>query len=271
MTFLSACSGSSVIAPLGRATIQDNVAASSQGVHRVLAGDSLYSIAWRYGVDYRDLARWNAVAEPYTIHPQRILQVSRPAVLPPMPTSGSRVASTRKSKPQVAAATPGRPASRTKHRKPSTPTSSKPKPTKPVKAPRATRPTRVVKTAQQASVRKWRWPVKGRVIGSFGKAGGKGIDIAGSRGRPIEATAPGTVVYSGSGLRGYGQLIIIKHNKRYLSAYAHNDRLHVKEGDAVQGGQRIAEMGDSGTKSVRLHFEIRRDGKPVDPAQFLPR
>ena len=113
--------------------------------------------------------------------------------------------------------------------------------------------------------------MKGKVIGRFNKAGGNGIDIAGRRGTAIKAAAPGRVVYSGSGLRGYGKLIIVKHNKRYLSAYAHNDRLHVKDGDTVQGGQRIAEMGNSGAKSVRLHFEIRRDGKPVDPTRFLPR
>ena len=113
--------------------------------------------------------------------------------------------------------------------------------------------------------------MKGNIIGAFGKEGGKGIDIAGRRGSAIRAAAPGHVVYSGSGLRGYGKLIIVKHNKRYLSAYAHNDRLHVKEGDTVKIGQRIAEMGDSGAKSVRLHFEIRRDGEPVNPTRFLPR
>jgi lipoprotein NlpD len=116
----------------------------------------------------------------------------------------------------------------------------------------------------------WRWPTRGEVVGRFGAAGGKGIDISGRAGQEIVASAPGRVVYSGSGLRGYGKLIIIKHNNRYLSAYAHNQKLHVKEGDTVQSGQRIADMGQSDAKRIMLHFEIRRDGKPVDPLKHLP-
>jgi lipoprotein NlpD len=130
---------------------------------------------------------------------------------------------------------------------------------------------RATKSGSQEAVKSWRWPVRGKIVGHFGTTGGKGIDIAGRRGTAIKAAAPGHVVYSGSGLRGYGKLIIVKHNKRYLSAYAHNERLHVKEGDTVKGGQRIAEMGDSDAKSVRLHFEIRRDGQPVNPTRYLPR
>jgi lipoprotein NlpD len=113
-------------------------------------------------------------------------------------------------------------------------------------------------------------PTQGKLIGSFSEADNrKGIDIAGKLGQPIFASAPGKVVYSGSGLRGYGKLLIIKHNKTYLSAYAHNDQLLVKEGETVTRGQKIAEMGNTDSDQVKLHFEVRRLGKPVDPANYL--
>jgi lipoprotein NlpD len=121
-------------------------------------------------------------------------------------------------------------------------------------------------------VSKWLWPTKGRVIKNFsaGDQGNKGIDIAGQRGQPIVSTAGGTVVYSGNALRGYGNLVIVKHNDNYLSAYAHNDRLLVHEGQSVKAGQKIATMGSSGSNSVRLHFEIRYQGKSVNPKRYLP-
>ncbi|MFT5172724.1 MAG: lipoprotein NlpD [Gammaproteobacteria bacterium] len=272
---LSACGPSGVIAPVGRATTHDNVAASSQGLYRVIQGDSLYSIAWRYGVDYQDLSRWNAIPEPYTIHPKQLLQISRPAELPRMPLARPSIAPApvSNSASQAAVAVP-RDSAQTVRTIPRETTRKVPKvqnARNKQNTPKTAVSARVAANQTERAVRNWRWPVKGKVIGTFGKQGGKGIDIAGPRGTAIESAAPGHVVYSGSGLRGYGKLIIVKHNKRYLSAYAHNDRLHVKEGDTVQGGQRIAEMGNSGAKSVRLHFEIRRDGQPVDPTRFLPR
>ncbi|MEW9897480.1 peptidoglycan DD-metalloendopeptidase family protein [Chitinivorax sp. PXF-14] len=115
----------------------------------------------------------------------------------------------------------------------------------------------------------WQWPVVGKLIGGFA-ASGKGIDIGGKRGQPVLAAAAGKVVYSGTGLRGYGRLLIVKHNKTYLTAYAHNQQLLVKEGEVVNKGDKIAEMGDSDTDQVKLHFEIRRFGKPVDPLKYLP-
>ena len=126
--------------------------------------------------------------------------------------------------------------------------------------------------SSSTKVAKWMWPTKGRVIQNFsaGDQGNKGIDIAGQRGQSIMSTAAGTVVYSGSALRGYGNLVIIKHNDHYLSAYAHNDRLLVKEGQNVNAGQKIATMGSSGASSVRLHFEIRYQGKSVNPKRYLP-
>ncbi|MBB5017829.1 lipoprotein NlpD [Chitinivorax tropicus] len=121
----------------------------------------------------------------------------------------------------------------------------------------------------EGEVETWQWPTSGKVVSGFA-AGGKGIDIAGRRGQPVLAAAAGKVVYSGVGLRGYGKLLIIKHNKTYLTAYAHNQQLLVKEGEVVNKGDQIAEMGDSDTDKVKLHFEIRRFGKPVDPIKFLP-
>ncbi len=126
--------------------------------------------------------------------------------------------------------------------------------------------------SNNVKVTKWLWPTKGRVIKNFssGDQGNKGIDIAGQRGQSISSTAAGTVVYSGNALRGYGNLVIIKHNDKFLSAYAHNDQLLVKEGQSVKSGQKIATMGSSGTNSVRLHFEIRYQGKSVNPKRYLP-
>jgi lipoprotein NlpD len=118
----------------------------------------------------------------------------------------------------------------------------------------------------------WQWPVHGKLITTFksNKTGRKGIDIAGTEGKAIKAAAAGKVVYSGNGLISYGNLVIIKHNRNYLSAYAHNRRLLVKEGDTIKAGQKIAELGRTGTDSPRLHFEIRKNGKPVNPLQYLP-
>ncbi len=140
------------------------------------------------------------------------------------------------------------------------------------KKPPAPPVTATTTKATNEKVSKWLWPTKGRVIKNFsaGEQGNKGIDIAGQRGQPIVSTASGTVVYSGNALRGYGNLIIVKHNDNYLSAYAHNDKLLVSEGQSVSSGQKIATMGSSGAKSVKLHFEIRYQGKSVNPKRYLP-
>lgn len=291
---LSACGTSSAVAPLGRAATRApsvaiaatraprpttrtpppaSGAASSQDQHSVVDGESLYSIAWRYGLDYRQLSRWNAIAEPYTIYPSQVLRLTRPRVLPPMPTTSSPAVQALSSPPRRSKTAPARVASSAKTKPTSKTVVALPKATGLPKSakPKSAKPKVVATPQSDNAVRSWRWPIRGKIIGAFGKDGGKGIDIAGRRGSAIKAAAAGRVVYSGSGLRGYGKLVIVKHNKRYLSAYAHNDRLHVEEGDTVKRGQRIAQMGDSGSKSVRLHFEIRRDGRPVDPTKFLPR
>ena len=116
----------------------------------------------------------------------------------------------------------------------------------------------------------WIWPASGKTVGTYGESGNKGVDIAGKTGDPVLAAADGKVVYSGTGLRGYGKLVILKHNATYLSAYAHNQTILVKEGQSVTKGQKIAEMGNSDTDQVKLHFEVRRQGKPVDPLKYLP-
>ena len=116
----------------------------------------------------------------------------------------------------------------------------------------------------------WMWPTRGKVVGSFNDSTNKGIAIAGKLGQPVYASAPGRVIFSGTGIRGFGKLVVIKHNNTYLSVYAHNNELAVKEGQNVTKGQKIAEMGNSDADQVKLHFEIRRFGKPVDPMKLLP-
>lgn len=217
--------------------------------HRVSAGETLYSIAWRYDLDYRRLARHNGISSPYTIYPGQVLDLavgqSAPSVAKPdnPPSDGGREES------GESATADSSEQNRSKNKTPS-------EPSEPLSEGRP----------------QWRWPVEGRVLSAFGASTGlnRGIDIAGELGDSVVAAAKGRVVYAGSGLRGYGNLVIIKHNETYLSAYAHNRQLRVAEGDSVDAGEVIAEMGSSGTDSVRLHFEIRRDGKPVDPIGYLP-
>jgi lipoprotein NlpD len=192
--------------------------------HFVRRGETLFSIAWRYGKDPADVARWNRLGDGSLIHPGQIIRLT--------PPSGSTSRSS---------------------------TSVK-RPTKPLpKVPTQPPPP-------------WVWPTSGQVSVQFGgKPGtGTGILINGKQGQAVNAAASGTVVYAGSGLIGYGQLIILKHNDTYLSAYGYNASLLVKEGQAIKKGQRIATMGEGPERKARLHFEIRRNGKPVNPRQFLP-
>jgi len=192
--------------------------------HFVRRGETLFSIAWRYGKDPADVARWNRLGDGSLIHPGQIIRLT--------PPSGS-------------AARSG---------------SSSRRPSKPLpKVPTQPAPP-------------WAWPTAGKINVQFGgKPGtGTGILINGKQGQAVNAAASGTVVYAGSGLIGYGQLIILKHNDTYLSAYGYNASLLVKEGEAIKKGQRIATMGEGPERKARLHFEIRRNGKPVNPRQYLP-
>ena len=186
-----------------------------------------------------------AIKEPYSAKAMTV----EPALKPASP------------KPAVAApATP---------EKPVVAETPKPEAAKPETAKPETAPDKPAAPADDEDI-DWSWPAKGKVLAGYSDGGSKGIDIAGEQGQAVLAAAPGKVVYSGTGLRGYGKLIIIKHNKTYLSAYAHNSQLLVKEGQAIAKGQKIAEMGNSDTDRVKLHFEIRKLGRPVDPAKYLP-
>jgi lipoprotein NlpD len=207
--------------------------------HRVLPGETLYSISWRYGLDYRDVAEWNHIRAPYTIYDGQLLRV--------MPPSG-----------------PGRKAA-------SVPPSLHGAPV--INAPEAS--ASVIRHPQSSSAPaaiKWHWPVRGRLIHTFSGSdlGRKGIDIGGKAGEPIRAAAAGSVVYAGSGLLNYGKLIILKHDDNYLSAYAYNRTLLVKEGETVTAGQHIADMGNKTNGDAMLHFEIRYDGRPINPMKYLP-
>lgn len=200
----------------------------------VRRGDTLYSIAFRYGLDFRVLAALNRIPDTYMIYPGQKLKLrgvarsGQPLVLAPVPAASSRAAPV----------------------------------TRPLAAPMPV-PLGVV----------WQWPVASKVIGVFkpDRVGPKGIALDGKLGDPVRAAREGRVVYVGSSLIGYGQLVIIKHDDVYLSAYAHNSRVLVKEATVVRAGDIIAEMGASGTDRIQLHFEVRRNGEPIDPLLVLPR
>lgn len=227
--------------------------------HKVNAGETLYSIAWRYGIDHRTLAKNNGISPPFTIYPGQVLQLE----------SGA----SSRSKPVEATA------NRSGSGKVVTPSASQ-KPPASIQSKQVDRTKNKTSGSSSPSTSdlpsgppNWRWPAKGQVIAGFQANSGlnQGIDIRGSLGESVGAAADGRVVYAGSGLRGYGNLVIIKHNDTYLSAYAHNRSLKVAEGESVKAGQDIAEMGSSGSDDVKLHFEIRRDGKPVNPMRYLPK
>lgn len=246
--FLGGCASGPGPAPVTDRTLSPR---AGQSERVVVAGDTLYSIAWDAGRDYKDVARWNGIGPPYLLQPGQRLRLT-----PPVPTHATQPARA------PSAAAPAPPAAA-----PSTQRPKKPK-AKPPSRPVATAASRPAST----DFGPWVWPVRGKLIHSYAaKNGSNGIDIAGTPGQAIYAAADGRVVYSGSGLRGYGQLIILKHNDDFLSAYAHNDKIFVKEGDVIKRGQHIAAMGNSGADRTKLHFEIRRDGVPVDPIHYLPK
>ena len=245
---LAACAGSP------QAPVEDRrgqvKAVSRPDVYTVRRGDTLYSISWRYGLDYRNLARLNNIDSSYTIFPGQELKLVGRA---PARSSKSRPAGKPSSTAKAPATPPASPAA------------------KPVTKASSPRVTNTSPAGANASVNSWLWPSSGKVVRKFSGTVHKGIDIDGKAGDKVLATAPGKVVYAGSGIVGYGNLLIVKHNEVYLSAYGHNRSLKVAEGDRVKAGQQIAEKGSSATNSVKLHFEIRREGKPVDPLKLLPR
>lgn len=262
---LTACSGGRAVAPLGHydrhaPQQQARSPANAPLSYTVRKGDTLYSISFRYGMDYRDLARVNGIGPPYTIYVGQKLKFRGTA-------AQSRQVAASQPKTAPAKSVP----------KTQTSTASQPKPAPGQPSQTAAKPAESSKPIPPAptgtATPAWRWPTKGPLLSSFSDAEAtrKGIKIAGKAGQDVIASAAGRVVYSGSGLPRYGNLLIIKHNDVYLSAYAHNEQLLVKEGDSVQSGQKIATLGRTGTQRDQLHFEIRRNGKPVDPMRYLPK
>lgn len=255
------------------------------GYYLVQKGDTLYSIALDNGQDYREVAEWNSLPDPSQIRIGQVLRVIPPGTLP-LPDDGDAVAVARpigdaggvEQTPLdgAKAVAPGLrtapkggklPYSEAALAAAAAPVAVTPAPVvvKPAATAAATSPATPAGAASR-----WLWPADGKLVGTFGSNGNKGVDIAGKAGDAVKAAGDGKVVYSGSGLRGYGQMVIVKHDAEYLTAYAHNRKILVKEGQAVKRGERIAEMGDSDADQVKLHFELRRRGKPVDPLKHLP-
>ena len=270
---LAACAGPSGTVPVddrGRGGTRAQTVTT--GHHTVQRGETLYQIAFRYGWDWRELASVNNVRAPYTIYPGQRISLSRASR-----GAGSAIAAApAASRSAVVPSAPSRPAATSVQRAPPVNSASAPENSRNTSV--ANRPpTTAARPAGTApapvSAAGWSWPARGQLLARFQSNGSlnKGIDIAGQLGEPVRAASDGAVVYAGRGLIGYGDMIIIKHDETYLSAYAHNSRLLVKEGDQVKVGQVIAEMGSSGTDRVKLHFEIRRKGQPVDPLTYLPR
>ena len=237
--------------------------AGKPGYYSVKSGDTLIRIGMDNGQSWRDIARWNNIENPNLIETGQVIRVAPPeetgVVVRPV-TSTNVVTSPA---PANASSAPA-PAANAAAVKP---------PQSAASAPNAAAPTSAnnlvtADTAEEAV--SFQWPTRGNVLAGFDEVKNKGVDIAGKAGDPVLAAADGKVVYAGSGLRGYGNLVIIKHNNTYLTAYAHNQSLLVKEDQTIKRGQKIAEMGNSDADQVKLHFEIRRQGKPVDPAKYLP-
>lgn len=231
----------------------------TDGVHEVRDGETLYSIAWRYGWDFRELARANDIDPPYTIYPGQKIHLD---------ASGGSTQSAASSSSSSA----------------SPPSASRDSPSPEPDPGSASQPDNTGSDSGDTALNRdrkelpsgtpdWQWPAEGELVGRFDDEGmsGRGVILAGREGAPVRAAGAGRVVYRGNGLTGYGNLLIIKHNSQWLSAYAHNRRMRVQEGTAVDAGQRIATMGASGTYRTQLHFEIRRDGEPVDPEPLLPK
>ena len=237
--------------------------AGKPGYYTVRPGDTLIRISLETGQNWRDIARWNNLDNPNVIEVGQVLRVVAPLTpgVPPAATVAA-VPVAPASAPAIAALPPASAAS------------SVARGTATAAAPVAVAPVPVA-PAQHAGPDEdlgWAWPTTGAatVLAGFDEQKNKGIDLAGRAGVPVIAAADGRVVYAGAGLRGYGNLIILKHNNTYLTAYAHNQSLLVKEDQSVRKGQKIAEMGSTDSDRVKLHFEIRRQGKPVDPTRYLP-
>jgi lipoprotein NlpD len=242
---LSGCANKGRLAPVDDHSIGSNKStvralpgaenSGKSGFYTVKPGDTLIRIGMDNGQSWRDIMRWNKLDNPNLIETGQVLRVA-----PPQPEVVARPAAPVASAPITASSAPK-----------SVPATASP----------------AADAGEDAL--SFQWPARGNVIAGFDESKNKGLDIGGKAGDPVVAAADGRVVYAGAGLRGYGNLIILKHNNTYLTAYAHNQTLLVKEDQVIKRGQKIAEMGNSDADQVKLHFEVRRQGKPVDPAKYL--
>jgi lipoprotein NlpD len=246
-------------APAKMVASADN--AGKPGYYSVKSGDTLIRIGMDNGQSWRDIARWNNIENPNLIETGQVLRVAPPEETGVVvrPVSSTNVVTS--PAPASAASAPAT-ATNTAAVRPPASAASPPNSSTPA--------NNLANTDSAEETVSFQWPTRGNVLAGFDEVKNKGIDISGKAGDPVLAAADGKVVYAGSGLRGYGNLVILKHNNTYLTAYAHNQSLLVKEDQAIKRGQKIAEMGNSDADQVKLHFEIRRQGKPVDPAKYLP-
>jgi lipoprotein NlpD len=297
---VAACASLSPAPVVERGGAGASSAASAKDLYTVKKGDTLFSIALDNGLDHRELAAWNNIENPNRIRIGQQLRVKPPApaggdtvVTQPIGAGGAVVEqrSLDAAAPAAAVSDSSTPQFKTEPKAGKVPYSeealaqaqrssetvvarAEPKPEtrvepKPEPKPEA-KPVPSSEPSAGADDVAWIWPSSGKIVGQFSEAGSKGLDIGGKAGDPVISAGDGKVVYAGTGLRGYGKLIIVKHNATFLSAYAHNQNLLVKEGQNVAKGQKIAEMGNTDADQVKLHFEIRRQGKPVDPLKYLP-
>ena len=289
---LSACTSTTRTAPVEeRKPVRETRPAAEEpkderGFYTVKKGDTLLRIALDYGQNYRDLVTWNNLANPNDIKVDQVLRVA-----PPEPGSGVQtlpVAVAPESKPvqppvprktsprgdkkpySDTALAEARSEGGVKPDEKPEPASVQARPAVAAVAPASSITAGSTVTATDDEKLTWMWPSDGKIVATFDEGKNKGIDIGGKAGQQVMAASSGKVMYAGSGIRGYGNLVIVKHNNSLLSAYAHNRSISVKEGQTVNKGQVIAEMGDSDSDAVKLHFEIRQQGKPVDPSRFLP-
>jgi len=267
---LTACAPHHGFAPVQDATLKPGSSPQASPYHVVRRGDTLYSIAWAYEIDYRTLARLNNLPPPYGVHVGQQIRIvaagqrglspmgPRQQIVTAADSTTPLISDTAEvSRPRIVASEP-------------LPLMETPQPMrKPVSMPSYS-DIKPQNTNQKGGLG-WRWPTKGPVISPYAQANHhKGIDIGGQPGQLIYASAKGSVAYAGNGLRGYGNLIILKHNSEFLSAYAHNSQLLVKEGQMVNAGDPIAKMGNTESALTKLHFEIRRSGGTINPMQYLP-
>jgi lipoprotein NlpD len=253
-----------VTAPVVAAAAQPKAAIVMDGKsYTVKKGDTLFGIALENGLSYRDLAEWNGITNPSYIQVDQVLRLTAPSTASAATATAVSTPVTPNAAQTVAVPTPGTPAAAA----PAVVAPVLVTPAAPI-APAAVGPAASPATGEVV----WQWPVKGKASQPFVEGKSKGLEIAGKLGDTVAAAADGEVVYAGSALKGYGQMLIIKHSAVYLTAYAHNSKLLAKEGQQVKRGQKVAEMGNTESEDgqTKLHFELRRSGKPVDPVKLLP-